>query len=216
MCGIAGYWTAFQCAGFRPNLDGALARLVHRGPNDRGSEKQAGTWGEIGLGHTRLSIIDLSSGGHQPMRSPDGRYSLVFNGEIYNYLELRAELAEVGYKFRSQSDTEVLLTAWSHWGSDCLTRLVGMFAFVIVDRVCCTLTCVRDNFGIKPLFIAQPSGVLFRFGTAERWSSCGAMAPSLTCNGLTTTLFMATTIHAKAPLSRESCNWLPAQCRCCP
>ena len=157
MCGIAGYWTAPNRAGVSPDLDGALRRLAHRGPNDCGGERHAGPWGEVGLGHTRLSIIDLSSGGHQPMHSPDGRYSLVFNGEIYNYRELRAELAAAGHEFRSRSDTEVLLTAWTHWGTECLRRLVGMFAFVVADRAIGTLTCVRDSFGIKPLFISRPS-----------------------------------------------------------
>ena len=157
MCGIAGYWAASPGGNVRPDLDGALARLAHRGPNDRGIERQCGPWGEIGLGHTRLSIIDLSSGGHQPMRSRDGRFALVFNGEIYNYRELRAELSAAGHEFLSQSDTEVLLTAWAHWSASCLTRLVGMFAFVIIDRASGTLTCVRDAFGIKPVFISRPS-----------------------------------------------------------
>ena len=157
MCGIAGYWVAPRHGRALPDLDEALARLAHRGPNDRGSERHAGAWGEMGLGHTRLSIIDLSSGGHQPMHSRDGRYAIVFNGEIYNYRELRAELVAAGHEFVSQSDTEVLLAAWAHWGTGCLTRLVGMFAFVIAEQARGTLTCVRDGFGIKPLFISQHS-----------------------------------------------------------
>lgn len=153
MCGIAGYWTATP--EHRPDVNGALVRLAHRGPDDRGVECHAGSWGKVGLGHTRLSIIDLSAAGHQPMHSADGRYALVFNGEIYNYRELRDDLA--GYPFRSESDTEVLLAAWSCWGSDCLSRLEGMFAFAVLDRTQSTLTCVRDPFGIKPLFVSSPS-----------------------------------------------------------
>jgi asparagine synthase (glutamine-hydrolysing) len=157
MCGITGYWTAKPGGGTVPALHEALQRLSHRGPDDRGEERFVGPWGEVVLGHTRLSIIDLSAGGHQPMRSADGRYAIVFNGEIYNYRELRVELTALGHRFRSQSDTEVLLAAWSSWDRACLRRLTGMFAFVVLDCIEQTLTCVRDAFGIKPLFIARPS-----------------------------------------------------------
>ena len=134
-------------------MSNALLAMRHRGPDDQGYEGfELESGGKLYLGHTRLSIIDLSSGGHQPMPSIDGRYSIVFNGEIYNYRELRRELLAAGYVFRSDSDTEVLLVAWRHWGADCLPRLVGMFAFVIFDRLGQTITCVRDAFGIKPLF----------------------------------------------------------------
>ena len=103
------------------------------------------------LGHTRLSIIDLSVGGHQPMSTPDGRLLLTYNGEIYNYLELRREL-EDQYEFQSESDTEVLLAAWRAWGPACVERLVGMFAFCVVDTAKSTAWLVRDHFGIKPLY----------------------------------------------------------------
>lgn len=131
----------------------ALRAMRHRGPDDQGYEGFAlDSGGKLYLGHSRLSIIDLSSGGHQPMHSIDGRYSIVFNGEIYNYRELKHELLAAGHVFRSDSDTEVLLVAWRHWGTDCLVHLVGMFAFAIFDRVRQTITCVRDAFGIKPFF----------------------------------------------------------------
>jgi asparagine synthase (glutamine-hydrolysing) len=161
MCGIAGYWR-----GGPPEHGGelrqALALLAHRGPDDRGEERFSGPWGQVALGHTRLAIIDLSATGHQPMRSADERYAIVFNGEIYNYRELRDELTALGYRFRSQSDTEVLLCAWACWGPACLARLLGMFAFAVLDRVKDTLTCVRDAFGIKPLFLARsPRGFCF-------------------------------------------------------
>jgi asparagine synthase (glutamine-hydrolysing) len=114
------------------------------------------------LGHTRLSIIDLSAAGHQPMLTTDRHAAMVFNGEIYNYRELRSELAQAGHTFTSESDTEVLLHAWLQWGSESLQRLVGMFSFAVADFAACTLTLARDAFGIKPLFFARPSwGVCF-------------------------------------------------------
>jgi len=108
----------------------------------------------LSLGHTRLAIIDLSPGGAQPMTSRCGRYTISFNGEIFNYRELRDELRGLGHEFRSESDTEVLLAAWARWGVPCLRRLVGMFAFAVADSVEGTLTLARDAFGIKPLFYA--------------------------------------------------------------
>jgi len=157
MCGIAGYSLRDRSTPGAPDLDAALRRLSHRGPDDNGIERRVSPWGEVGLGHTRLSIIDLSAAGHQPMLTPDGRAALVFNGEIYNYRELRSELTRAGHSFAGESDTEVLLHAWLKWGSNCLQRLIGMFAFVIVDFDKGTLTLARDAFGIKPLFFAQAS-----------------------------------------------------------
>lgn len=161
MCGIAGYWSAIPDVRHKSSLDAALLLMKHRGPDDRGIEVDR-TIGELGLGHARLSIIDLTSGGHQPMHTADGRYSMVFNGEIYNYRELKAQLVAAGCGFQTQSDSEVLLKAWAHWGKACLPRLTGMFAFVIVDRVARTLNLVRDAFGIKPLFYSTPEwGICF-------------------------------------------------------
>lgn len=104
------------------------------------------------IGHRRLSILDVSPGGHQPMSYRDGRYWIVFNGEIYNHLELRRELEASGHRFVSRSDTEVLLAAYAEWGQACLERLEGMFAFVLVDRVEAVVFAARDRFGIKPLY----------------------------------------------------------------
>ncbi len=161
MCGIAGYWSAAPDAGQSASLEASLLLMKHRGPDDRGMEVDRAI-GELGLGHARLSIIDLSSGGHQPMHAADGRYSMVFNGEIYNYPELKAELVAAGCRFQTQSDSEVLLKAWAHWGEACLPRLTGMFAFVIVDRAAGTLSLVRDVFGIKPMFYSTPEwGICF-------------------------------------------------------
>jgi len=117
---------------------------------------------QVGFCHQRLAIIDLTEGGWQPMCTADGRYALVFNGEIYNYIELRAELEKCGHTFSSESDSEVLLEAFAEWGAAAASRLVGMFAFAILDTFARTVTLVRDPFGIKPLHYATwPGGLGF-------------------------------------------------------
>jgi asparagine synthase (glutamine-hydrolysing) len=126
--------------------------MVHRGPDGSGVWTELG----VGLGHRRLSIIDLE-GSPQPMHSADGRAVIVFNGEIYNFRELRRELENAGARFRTQGDTEVILAAWQKWGPDCLSRLDGMFAFAIYDLDKRQLFLVRDRFGVKPLFLSQLS-----------------------------------------------------------
>ncbi len=151
-----------------------LNRLQHRGPDDhgwltysgkqlrKGKGKPPDEPTEVMLLHRRLSILDLSEGGHQPMTSRDGRYHIVFNGEIYNYVELRNELKGAGLTFHTESDTEVLLAAFDHWGAGCLQRLVGMFAFVILDSEARKLFLARDFFGIKPLYYSKtPSRLAF-------------------------------------------------------
>jgi asparagine synthase (glutamine-hydrolysing) len=163
VCGIAGTW-ASDPAQVERNIGPALAAMRHRGPNDRGYDKYPSNGGAVLLGHTRLSIIDLSMAGHQPMHSADGNLSIVFNGEIYNYRQLRSELAADGRVFFTDSDTEVLLAAWGRWGLGCLSRLVGMFAFAVLDRRSSELICVRDAFGIKPLFYSAREG-LFAFAS---------------------------------------------------
>jgi asparagine synthase (glutamine-hydrolysing) len=147
--------------------------LDHRGPDDRGwlalDRKQARTGsdpddlaGDVVLLHTRLSILDLSSAGHQPMSTRDGRYHLSYNGEIYNYVELRRELESLGHRFGSGTDTEVLLAAYAQWGPRAFERLIGMFALAVVDAERRTLVLARDQFGIKPLFYAAlPFGLGF-------------------------------------------------------
>lgn len=166
MCGIAGGWwkNANEADAVLPQ---ALAELRHRGPNDQGFDLFPCNSAVLALGHTRLSIIDLSDAGHQPMHSRDGRWSIVFNGEIYNYRELRDELRTLGHHFTSDSDTEVLLTAWAQWQQACLPRLAGMFAFVVFDHQSSTLSCVRDAFGIKPFFYASNQEG-FRFASELR------------------------------------------------
>ncbi len=158
MCGVLGAVLYREFPDHDVRVRTALHALRHRGPDDSGSENFSFVDGCLILGHTRLSIIDLSNAGHQPFHSADGRYVIVYNGEIYNYRELRSELTSQGYIFRTESDTEVLLSAWAVWGSNCLRRLIGMFSFAILDRHDSTLTCVRDAFGIKPLFYTEEGG----------------------------------------------------------
>ena len=154
MCGIAGiFGKGFE----RGRLETMVASQQHRGP-DAGGVFISPT-GAAQLGHNRLSIIDLSPAGRQPMSSHDDRLWIVFNGEIYNYLELRAELAD--YPYRSQSDTEVVLAAYERWGAGCLERLLGMFAFLIWDESEQRLFAARDRFGVKPLhYCVRPDGAL--------------------------------------------------------
>ncbi len=162
MCGIAGGFWYRDREDIDVRLRSALDCLRHRGPNDSGYEVVRNAVRSIAIGQTRLSIIDLSSGGHQPMLSADGHVALVFNGEIYNYKELRTELRSLGHVFRSESDTEVLLAAYAQWGAACLRRLVGMFAFVVHDRSRGRIFCARDAFGIKPFFYEwNDDGFLF-------------------------------------------------------
>lgn len=122
----------------------------HRGPDDEGFFEASG----ISFAHNRLSIIDLSQAGHQPMSTPGGRFTIVFNGEIYNFRDLRIELERLGASFRSGSDTEVLLAAFAHWGETCLPKLNGIFAFAVWDRDEERLTLARDHVGVKPLYYA--------------------------------------------------------------
>lgn len=165
MCGIAGLITTDP----ETRIGAMLKTIEHRGRDDEGvwtSDRVDGSGRRTCLGHRRLSIIDTSAAGHQPMSSASGRYWLTFNGEIYNYRELRPELEAKGHKFRTGSDTEVLLAAWVEWGPGCLPRLNGMFAFAIWDETERTLTLARDRVGIKPLYYAAPregdtSGIVF-------------------------------------------------------
>ena len=162
MCGIFGRFARSGTIGDRSALLSATNTLAHRGPDD-------GSWwadGPFFFGHRRLSIIDLECG-HQPMATADGRLVVVFNGEIYNYVELRRELSDLGLTFRTKSDTEVLLRGYQAWGVELPARLVGMFAFAIADRLEETLFVARDRFGEKPLFLAE-TGASLTFASEVR------------------------------------------------
>jgi len=151
MCGIAGILNLDSAPGSAPLARRMSAMIAHRGPDGEGVFAD----GPLALGHRRLAIIDLTSAAHQPMQSHDGRYVLGYNGEIYNFQELRAELQALGYPFRSQSDTEVLLNGYAAWGEKVLGRLNGMFAFALWDTVEQCLFLARDRYGIKPLYLAR-------------------------------------------------------------
>lgn len=159
MCGIAGMLLADPRATPDPaKLARLRDRLRHRGPDDAGIAVE----GPCGLVHTRLSILDLSARGHQPMSSPDGRLSMVFNGEIYGYRALREELRRAGHRFVSETDSEVILHLFEQGGAAALTRLEGMFAFALFDRARGELLLMRDRTGIKPLFWRHDeSGIAF-------------------------------------------------------
>lgn len=166
MCGIAGGLWRDSRLNVEARMDDAIRAMRHRGPNDSGKHIASGPNCVTALGHTRLSIIDLS-GGRQPMQSADGSLILVYNGEIYNYQELKDELRALGHSFRSESDSEVLLVAWEQWGKACLPRFEGMFAFALLDRTRMLLTCVRDPFGIKPFLYCDDDGE-FLFASEQR------------------------------------------------
>jgi asparagine synthase (glutamine-hydrolysing) len=127
------------------------AALAHRGPNDAGTF----TDGSVGLGHRRLAIIDLTEAGHQPMASSNGRYVISYNGEVYNFRELRIKLEALGRRFRSRTDTEVVLEAWAEWGQSALHEFNGMFAFALLDRARHEVLLVRDRYGVKPMYWTQ-------------------------------------------------------------
>ncbi len=157
MCGIAGLFQQEHSTRFDPaRITLMCDTMVHRGPDGAGVWTAPG----IGLGHRRLSIIDVE-GSPQPMHSVDGRAVIAFNGEIYNYRALRRELEELGSRFATDGDTEVILAAWQRWGPDCLARLDGMFAIALYDLERRSLFLARDRFGVKPLFLARlPDGTL--------------------------------------------------------
>ena len=160
MCGLAGGIFHLDQTGLEARLRAATQSLTHRGPDDEGYIIEESSGFTIALGHRRLSILDLSEAGRQPFTSPDRRYSIIYNGEIYNYIELRRELRALGHRFSTNTDTEVLLQAWAEWGEGCLPKLTGMFAFAVWDRVEACVWLCRDAFGIKPLFYSLETGKL--------------------------------------------------------
>jgi asparagine synthase (glutamine-hydrolysing) len=191
MCGISGIWHFNNHAIEMEAIERATRRLRHRGPDDEGyllvntrtnrkalcagsdttRELDLPTIGQfkddefdLALGFRRLSILDLSPAGHQPMASADGKCWIIYNGEIYNYLELREELTREGYEFRTGTDTEVLLAAYKHWGVHCLSHFKGMWGFALWDEELRRLFIARDPFGIKPLYYIQDDG-RFIFGS---------------------------------------------------
>lgn len=163
MCGITGLVHLGGAPVSPAVLKNMTDAIAHRGPDGEGQWIE----GNVGLGHRRLAIIDLSPAGHQPMISADHRYVLSYNGEIYNFRELRSELEAAGYQFRSRTDSEVVLNACAAWGVKALNRFNGMFAFALWDRRERTLLLARDRYGIKPLYTAL-QGHTFAFGSEQK------------------------------------------------
>lgn len=158
MCGILGT-LSFKDQISNPDLISSMSELIrHRGPDSDGNFIDESN--KVALGFRRLAILDLSEAGKQPMASEDGRYFLVFNGEIYNHNELRSELVTLGYTFRSSTDSEVILAAYQEWGTNCLQKFNGMWGLAIWDKNKEELFCARDRFGIKPLYYHQNSNRL--------------------------------------------------------
>jgi asparagine synthase (glutamine-hydrolysing) len=181
MCGILG------CAGSRAsavcgNLQDYAARLRHRGPDDQGVWWSANS--QVGLGHCRLSILDLSSAGRQPMLDAEARISLSFNGEIYNYRELRAELRAAGVTFRSQTDTEVVIYSYLQWGVRFLERLNGMFALSLYDQRSGDLLIARDRAGEKPLFYRHANTTLYFASELKALLAMPGMPRQMSLRGL--------------------------------
>ena len=158
MCGIIGFTNRIDNAD--SVLEEMMERIRHRGPDAGGKYLN----GEIALGHRRLSIIDITESGNQPIFNEDRSLVLIFNGEIYNYKELRGELRTKGYRFRTETDSEVLIHGYAEYGTGLLNRLRGMFSFVIWDENRKRLFGARDFFGIKPMYYAEMNGT-FMFGS---------------------------------------------------
>ena len=171
MCGIAGEIRTDGAFADTAAVARMVEKLAPRGPDGSGIHSQ----GRIAFGHRRLRIIDLSEKAAQPMADADLGLTIVFNGCIYNYPELRAELISHGYRFFSHGDTEVILKAFHKWGETCVERLHGMFAFAIHDRDSGDVVLARDRFGIKPLYYAEVEGAL-RF--ASPWNTASMLLPS--------------------------------------
>jgi asparagine synthase (glutamine-hydrolysing) len=201
MCGFCGE-IRFDDGPIDLGALGAInATMEPRGPDGNGAFQQ----GRIALGHRRLSIIDLSTHANQPMVDNDLGLVIVFNGCVYNYKELRAELEAMGYRFFSHGDTEVVLKAFHAWGSPCVERFHGMFAFAIAERDTGRLTLVRDRLGIKPLYYAEPPGAL-RFAST---------LPALLAGGGIDTDLDPVALHHYICTSMPSCRRRTPPCAAC-
>lgn len=205
MCGIAGYYR-FD-GGMGLDLSSMISAQAHRGPDDSGTYVD----GPVGLGHRRLAIIDLSPLGHQPMASPDGRLVIVFNGEIFNYLELRAELAGCGHSFHTGSDTEVILAAYAQWGRDCLRHFNGMWAFALWDAARGELFCSRDRFGVKPFCYLERDG-LFVFASEPKGILAALPEERVPDLGNLCRYFTYGVVHDADPTFYRNIRQLPAGC----
>jgi asparagine synthase (glutamine-hydrolysing) len=183
MCGIVGFRGLNNFKALREFLPEATACLTHRGPDDSGLFFDEGCG--IGLGHRRLSVIDLSEAGRQPMSSDDGTVHIVYNGEVYNFREIRDTLEKKGHGFKSSSDTEVIVKSYIEWGIECLQRFVGMFALAIWDSRKQCLYLARDRLGIKPLFYYFRDGTLLFASELKALMACRTFDRDLDHDSLT-------------------------------
>lgn len=163
MCGVTGILNRDGVPASPDLIRRMAAAIAHRGPDGEGVFCE----GPVALGHRRLSIIDLSNAARQPMGSDDGRYFITYNGELYNYRELRSELIDLGHAFHTQSDTEVLLKSWVEWGEGCVVKFNGMYAFAVWDKAEKELFLARDRYGVKPLYYGH-WGQTFLFGSEQK------------------------------------------------
>jgi len=205
MCGIAGFW-------FKSNvpeaaqqwLKDSVTSLRHRGPDDRG------LWfdGGVGLGHTRLSILDLSPLGHQPMTSRDGRWVMVFNGEVYNFREIHRELEVLGHTFLGTSDSEVILEAFAEWGPGAVRRFVGMFAIALWSKPDRRLYLLRDRLGVKPLYYGWNGNSLWFGSELKALRAFGTGLPGSTVRRWSITSVTVTS-SSRAPFIKTSSSFPP-------
>lgn len=179
MCGIAGLMTLRDRPGDTALIDRILDSQVSRGPDARATARYATPHCRVQLGHNRLSIIDLSVEANQPMASSAGDLHIIFNGEIYNYIELRAQLESHGSRFRTRSDTEVILEAYRTWGCQAFERFIGMFAIAMFDSAAGELVLVRDRFGVKPLYVWSAAGALAFASTPTVLAAWAGLKPDL-------------------------------------
>jgi asparagine synthase (glutamine-hydrolysing) len=180
MCGIAGIINLNHQPVAHNQIKAMTDVIAHRGPDGEGQYID----GYVGLGHRRLAIIDLSPAGHQPMQTRDGRYIITYNGEIYNFKELRIQLEALGYQFRSYTDTEVVLNAYAQWGPQCLEKFNGMFAFAIWDKLRHQLFLGRDRYGIKPLYYFNSINTFVFASEVKAIIASGVYSASLDKEGL--------------------------------
>ena len=205
MCGINGLWTQERSILVAYVLQGMNDTIAHRGPNDEGIYVENG----IGLGHRRLSIIDLSSAGHQPMVSRDKNLVLAFNGEIYNYQHIKAQLKN-DYEFQTNTDTEVIIAAYLRWGKDCVDHLEGMFAFALWNKNEEELWLVRDRLGIKPLYYFQRENLLIFSSEIRALLQSGLVSRQIHSQGLHD-FFRYQTVHAPDTLVKDVHMLMPGQ-----
>src|SRR5215210_5273862 len=180
MCGIAGFLNVNGAPAAKPAVMRMARALAHRGPDGEG----VWTEGAVAFGHRRLAIIDLSPAAAQPMTSADGRFVMIYNGEVYNFRELRSQLEASGRRFRSTSDSEVVLEAFAEWGSAAIERFNGMFALAIWDRSERRLTLARDRYGIKPLYHARKGNAFLFASEIKGLLAHGALAAEIDLEGL--------------------------------